>query len=185
MVQSLAQYKEEPYPPSSSTISPSCHHLKPPLTTQRACEPPFALHLPLYPALTAAHHSFALVNPPRRTMVHLTRLAAFTAGLVLATASHIVSAMPLDDQVYPDLDGRTTLPLNETLEARQRNLRPRQTAVVPASPAGATLIQLQPCSGISATIPAFVNSKWAQVGQVSDATSVYISQHGAGADFDR
>lgn len=53
----------------------------------------------------------------------------------------------------------------------------------PNSPNGGRLIRIKPCSS-SATVPAFVNSKWAKSGEKSTATSVYISQHGAGTDFD-
>ncbi|CAO1616521.1 unnamed protein product [Parajaminaea phylloscopi] len=53
----------------------------------------------------------------------------------------------------------------------------------PNSPAGARLVQLKPCSS-AATVPAFVNSNWAAPGHKSSASSVYISQHGAGTDFD-
>ncbi|CAO1637991.1 unnamed protein product [Sympodiomycopsis kandeliae] len=53
----------------------------------------------------------------------------------------------------------------------------------PNSPGGARLVHLRPC-GSPATVPAFVNSQWASSGQKSQAESVYISQHGAGTDFD-
>lgn len=53
----------------------------------------------------------------------------------------------------------------------------------PNSPSGGRLVRLRPCSS-SATVPAFVNGQWASPGQTSQATSVYISQHGAGTDFD-
>jgi hypothetical protein len=50
---------------------------------------------------------------------------------------------------------------------------------LPASPTGATLVQFQPCSSASGTVPMFVNSEYSS----STASSLYIVQHGKGANF--
>jgi hypothetical protein len=55
----------------------------------------------------------------------------------------------------------------------------RRATALPASPKGATLIQFKPCSGVSATVPMFVNNQYAK----STTTSAYIVQHGESADF--
>lgn len=51
---------------------------------------------------------------------------------------------------------------------------------LPTPPKGATLFQLQPCSGVTASIPMFVNSQYNR----STTKSAYIVQHGNERDFD-
>jgi hypothetical protein len=50
----------------------------------------------------------------------------------------------------------------------------------PAYPTGATLYQIKPCSGLSATVPLFGNNQYAG----SSLDSAYIVQHGSGRNFD-
>ncbi|UZJ52478.1 hypothetical protein CBS101457_001798 [Exobasidium rhododendri] len=59
------------------------------------------------------------------------------------------------------------------------NTRATKNAGFPKSPKGATLVQFQPCPSVNATVPMFVNDQY----NASKATKLYISQHGAGADF--
>jgi hypothetical protein len=50
----------------------------------------------------------------------------------------------------------------------------------PPSPVGAILLQIQPCQGVSASIPSFANSQYEQ----STASTAYIVQHGSDRDGD-
>ena len=49
----------------------------------------------------------------------------------------------------------------------------------PASPSGATLVQLKPCARVAATVPMFVNNQYAR----SSASAAYIVQHGSARNF--
>jgi hypothetical protein len=69
--------------------------------------------------------------------------------------------------------------ITSTLKATSTTAVATRTGL-PPSPKGATLIQLRPCSGVTASIPMFVNSQYNR----STTTSAYIVQHGNERDFD-